>query len=109
MSWCFSLRGINCSLRASFRPYFEHQSEPRINPYDVDPVAIVPREHMTPNLAEGRIVLDIGDDRYWLMPRDLSARTLFFTMRHGVSQMDSKKFRVGRRFRNVLDPRAGNS
>ena len=71
------------------------------------PVAIVPREQMTPNLAEGRIVLDIGNDRYWLMPRDLSARTLFFTMRHGVSQMDSKKFRVGRRFRNVLDPERG--
>jgi 6-phosphofructokinase 1 len=71
------------------------------------PVAIVPREHMTPNLAEGRIVLDIGDDRYWLMPRDLSARTLFFTMRHGVSQMDSKKFRVGRRLRNVLDAERG--
>lgn len=71
------------------------------------PVAIVPREHMTPNLAEGRIVLDIGDDRYWLMPRDLRSRTLFFTMRHGVSQMDSKKFRVGRRFRNVLDPVQG--
>ena len=71
------------------------------------PVAIVPREQMTPNLAEGRIVLDIGDDRYWLMPRDLHARTLLFTMRHGVSQMDSKKFRVGRRFRNVLDPERG--
>ncbi len=71
------------------------------------PVAIVPREHMTPNLTEGRIVLDIGDDRFWLMPRDLSARTLFFTMRHGVSQMDSKKFRVGRRLRNVLDPQQG--
>lgn len=71
------------------------------------PVAIVPREHMTPNLAEGRIVLDIGNDRYWLMPKDLSARTLLFTMRHGVSQMDSKKFRVGRRFRNVLDPERG--
>ena len=71
------------------------------------PVAIVPREHMTPNLAEGRIVLDIGNDRYWLMPRDLRARTLFFTMRHGVSRMDSKKFRVGRRFRNVLDPERG--
>ena len=27
-------------------------------------MAIVPREHMTPNLAEGRIVLDIGNDRY---------------------------------------------
>ena len=71
------------------------------------PVAIVPREHMTPNLAEGRIVLDIGNDRYWLMPRDLSGRTLFLTMRHGVSQMDSKKFRVGRRFNNVLDPEQG--
>ena len=71
------------------------------------PVAIVPREHMTPNLTEGRIVLDIGDDRFWLMPRDLRARTLFFTMRHGVSQMDSKKFRVGRRLRNVLDPHQG--
>ncbi len=71
------------------------------------PVAIVPRDHMTPNLAEGRIVLDIGNDRYWLMPRDLTGRTLFLTMRHGVSKMDSKKFRVGRRFRNVLDPERG--
>jgi 6-phosphofructokinase 1 len=62
---------------------------------------------MTPNLAEGRIVLDIGDDRFWLMPRDLSGRTLFFTMRHGISQVESKKFRVGRRLRNVLDPERG--
>ena len=71
------------------------------------PVAIVPREHMTPNLAEGRIVLDLGDDRFWLMPRDLSGRTLFFTMRHGVSQIESKKARVGRRLANVLDPERG--
>ncbi len=71
------------------------------------PVAIVPREHMTPNLAEGRIVLDIGNDQYWLMPKDLHDRTLFLTMRHGVSQMDSKKFRVGRRFSNILDPERG--
>jgi 6-phosphofructokinase 1 len=78
-----------------------------IKPTRRRPVAIVPREHMTPNLAEGRIVLDIGNDQYWLMPRDLSDRTLFFTMRHGVSQVDSKKFRVGRRFRNVLDPERG--
>jgi 6-phosphofructokinase 1 len=78
-----------------------------IKPTRRRPVAIVPREHMTPNLAEGRIVLDIGNDRYWLMPRDLSGRTLILTMRHGVSQMDSKKFRVGRRFSNVLDPERG--
>jgi 6-phosphofructokinase 1 len=71
------------------------------------PVAIVPRIHMTPNLAEGRIVLDIGDDRFWLMPRDLHERTLFLTMRHGISQVDSKKCRVGRRLRNVLDSERG--
>lgn len=71
------------------------------------PVAIVPRQHMTPSLAEGRIVLDIGDDRYWLMPRDLSGRTLLFTMRHGISTVESKKFRVGRRLRNVLDTERG--
>lgn len=71
------------------------------------PVAIVPRDQMTPHLVEGRIVLDIGDDRYWLMPRDLGDRTLLFTMRHGVSQVDSKKFRVGRRLKNVLDPERG--
>ena len=71
------------------------------------PVAIVPRPNMTPNLAEGRIVLDIGDDRFWLMPRDLSGRTLFLTMRHGISQVESKKFRVGRRLLNVLDPERG--
>ncbi len=71
------------------------------------PVSIVPREQMTPHLAEGRIVFDIGNDRYWLMPRDLREHTLFFTMRHGISQMDSKKFRVGRRLPNVLDPERG--
>ncbi|MCA9473453.1 MAG: 6-phosphofructokinase [Nitrospirales bacterium] len=71
------------------------------------PVAIVPREHMTPNLTEGRIILDLGDNRYWLMPRDLHDRTLFFTMRHGISRLDSKKYRVGRRFQNELDPDRG--
>ena len=73
------------------------------------PVAIVSRPHMTPTLAEGRIVLDIGDDRFWLMPRDLSGRTLLLTMRHGISQVESKQFRVGRRLRNALDPERGIS
>lgn len=67
------------------------------------PVAIVPREHLTPQLAEGRIVLDLGDDRFWLLPRDLTGRTLLFTMRHGVSRVESKTHRVGRRLANVLD------
>ena len=71
------------------------------------PVAIVPRAHLTPQLAEGRIVLDLGDDRFWLLPRDLTDRTLFFTMRHGVSQTESKTHRVGRRLANVLDPERG--
>ena len=71
------------------------------------PVAIVPRAHLTPQLAEGRIVLDLGDDRFWLLPRDLTDRTLFFTMRHGVSQIESKTHRVGRRLANVLDQERG--
>ncbi len=71
------------------------------------PVAIVPRAHLTPQLAEGRIVLDLGDDRFWLLPRDLAGRTLFFTMRHGISRVESKTHRVGRRLANVLDPERG--
>ncbi|MBD0305907.1 MAG: 6-phosphofructokinase [Nitrospiraceae bacterium] len=71
------------------------------------PVAIVPREHLTPQLAEGRIVLDLGHDRFWLLPRDLSDRTLLFTMRHGVSRVESKTRRVGCRLANVLDPDRG--
>ena len=71
------------------------------------PVAIVPRAHLTPQLAEGRIVLDLGDDRFWLLPRDLSGRTLLFTMRHGVSRVESKTHRVGRRLANVLDAERG--
>ncbi|MBA2485270.1 MAG: hypothetical protein H0V35_04090, partial [Nitrospira sp.] len=71
------------------------------------PVAIVPRAHLTPQLAEGRIVLDLGDDRFWLLPRDLADRTLFFTMRHGVSEVESKTHRVGRRLANVLDTERG--
>jgi 6-phosphofructokinase 1 len=71
------------------------------------PVAIVPRAHLTPQLAEGRIVLDLGDDRFWLLPRDLSDRTLLFSMRHGVSQTESATYRVGRRLANVLDPERG--
>jgi 6-phosphofructokinase 1 len=71
------------------------------------PVAIVPRAQLTAQLAEGRIVLDLGDDRFWLLPRDLRERALLFTMRHGVSQVESKTHRVGCRLANVLDPQRG--
>ncbi len=71
------------------------------------PVAIVPRAHLTPQLAEGRIVLDLGDDRFWLLPRDLSGRTLLFAMRHGISRVESGTYRVGRRLANLLDPERG--
>lgn len=71
------------------------------------PVAIVPRAQLTPQLAEGRIVLDLGDDRFWLLPRDLTERALLFTMRHGVSQVESKTHRVGCRLANVLDQERG--
>src|SRR6476469_9433585 len=71
------------------------------------PVAIVPRVQLTPQLAEGRIVLDLGDDRFWLLPRDLADRTLLFTMRHGISRVESKTHRVGRRLSNQLDEERG--
>ena len=54
-------------------------------------------------------MLDLGDDRFWLLPRDLSDRALLFTMRHGVSRVESKSRRVGRRLANVLDPDRGMS
>jgi 6-phosphofructokinase 1 len=71
------------------------------------PVAIVPRAQLTPELAEGRIVLDLGDDRFWLLPRDLTERALLFAMRHGVSGVESKTHRVGCRLANVLDQDRG--
>lgn len=71
------------------------------------PVAIVSRAQLTPELAEGRIVLDLGDDRFWLLPRDLTERALLFAMRHGVSQVESKTHRVGCRLANVLDQDRG--
>ncbi|MEQ1562728.1 MAG: hypothetical protein ABL935_04960, partial [Nitrospiraceae bacterium] len=71
------------------------------------PVAIVPRAQLTPQLVEDRIVLDLGEDRFWLLPRDLTGRTLLFTMRHGVSRVESSTYRVGRRLANVLDPERG--
>jgi len=71
------------------------------------PVAIVSRPQLTPQLAAGRIILDLGDDRFWLLPRDLSERALLFTMRHGVSSADSKTHRVGCRLANVLDREKG--
>ncbi|MCG3116230.1 MAG: 6-phosphofructokinase [Candidatus Manganitrophus sp. SA1] len=67
------------------------------------PVAIVPRTQLTPQLAEGRIVLDLGDDRFWLLPRNLTGRSLLFTMRHGVSRIESKTHRVGCRLANTLE------
>ena len=71
------------------------------------PVAIVPRNQLTPQLAEGRIVLDLGDERFWLLPRDLADRTLLFTMRHGISRVESKTHRVGCRLANQLDEERG--
>ena len=71
------------------------------------PVAIVPRSQLTPQLAEGRIVLDLGDDRFWLLPRDWRSATVLFTMRHGISRVESKTHRVGRRLANQLDQERG--
>lgn len=71
------------------------------------PEAIVPRQHLTAHLTDSRTVIGLGEDRFWLMPRDLTNRTLLFTMRHGISQMESKTHRVGCRFANRLDPERG--
>lgn len=73
------------------------------------PAAIVPRDQLTPHLIEGRIVIDLGDDRFWLLPKGLNHRSLLFTMRHGLSRVDSGKYRVGRRLDNVLDREKGIS
>jgi len=78
-----------------------------LKPTQRRPVAIVPRTQLTPQLTEGRIVLDLGDERFWLLPRDLGDRTLLFTMRHGISQVESKTHRVGRRLANQLDQERG--
>lgn len=71
------------------------------------PVAIVPRSQLTPQLIGDRIVLDLGDDRFWLLPRDLSGRAVLFALRHGVSRVESGRYRVGRRLANPLDSERG--
>jgi 6-phosphofructokinase 1 len=76
-------------------------------PLQQRPVAIVPRAHLTSQLVKGRIVMDLGDDRYWLVPRDLTGRALLFALRHGVSRVESGTYRVGRRLPNTLDPDRG--
>ncbi|MEK7351006.1 MAG: 6-phosphofructokinase, partial [Nitrospirota bacterium] len=78
-----------------------------LKPTQRRPVAIVPRSQLTPQLAEGRIVLDLGNEQFWLLPRDLGDRTLLFTMRHGISRVESKTHRVGRRLANQLDQERG--
>jgi len=78
-----------------------------LKPTQRRPVAIVPRAQLMPQLAEGRIVLDLGNEQFWLLPRDLGDRTLFFTMRHGISRVESKTHRVGRRLANQLDQERG--
>jgi 6-phosphofructokinase 1 len=78
-----------------------------LKPTQRRPVAIVPRMQLTPQLADGRIVLDLGNEQFWLLPRDLGDRTLLFTMRHGISRVESKTHRVGRRLANQLDPERG--
>ncbi len=71
------------------------------------PTAIISREHLTSHLAEGRILLDLGNDRFWLLPRDLTGRSILFAMRHGQSVVESKTHRVGRRLANFLNPQEG--
>src|SRR5579863_506684 len=73
-----------------------------LKPLQRRPVAVVPRAHLTAQLVEGKIVIDLGNDRYWLLPRDLSGRTLLFTLRHGVSRVESGTHRVGRSLANCL-------
>ncbi|GKS64797.1 hypothetical protein YTPLAS72_21010 [Nitrospira sp.] len=93
--------------RGSLQPLLRTTIGAATKPTSRRPVAIVPRAQLTPTLAEGRIVLELGDDRFWLLPRALGNRTLFLTMRHGVSQVDSKTHRVGCRLPNQLDRERG--
>ncbi|MFZ5863309.1 MAG: 6-phosphofructokinase [Nitrospirota bacterium] len=78
-----------------------------VKPIRRRPVAIVPRAQLTPQLIGDRIVLDLGDERFWLLPRNLSGRSLLFALRHGVSRVESKTRRVGRRLANTLEPARG--
>lgn len=78
-----------------------------VKPVRRRPVAIVPRSQLTPQLIGDRIVLDLGDDRFWLLPRDLSGRAVLFALRHGVSRVESGTYRVGRRLANTLSPDRG--
>lgn len=78
-----------------------------VKPVRRRPVAIVPRAQLTPQLIGDRIVLDLGDDRFWLLPRDLTGRGLLFALRHGASRVESTVYRVGRRLANQLDPDRG--
>ena len=59
------------------------------------PVAIVPRRQLTRSSPKGESCSDLGDDRFWLLPRDLGDRTLFLTMRHGVSEVEARRASAG--------------
>lgn len=69
--------------------------------------AIVSRGDLAPGLIEGRVVLDLGNGKFLLLPRELRERSLLFTLRHGLSKVESGKYRVGRRLANTLDEAKG--
>jgi len=54
------------------------------------------------------MVIDLGEERFWLLPKVLP-RTLLFAMRHGLSEVDSKRYKVGRRLANLLDETQGKA
>jgi 6-phosphofructokinase 1 len=98
----------NCALaEGALAPLLRAPIGRTTKPIRRRPVAIVPRSQLTPELTGDRIVLDLGDDRFWLLPRDLAGRGLLFALRHGVSRVESGAYRVGRRLANTLDPDRG--
>ena len=106
-NWCSLPLGMLSSQQANWLHSYRMPIRSVQKPTHRRPVAIVPRAQLTPQLVEDRIVLDLGEDRFWLLPRDLTGRTLLFTMRHGISRVESGTYRVGRRLANVLDPERG--
>ncbi|MBI5428663.1 MAG: 6-phosphofructokinase [Nitrospinae bacterium] len=66
------------------------------------PRALVDRKDVTANLLEGKIVVDLPNDKLLLLPENLEGKTILSVLRHGASKGASSDYKIGSLYRNYL-------
>ncbi|CAI2719699.1 6-phosphofructokinase [Nitrospina watsonii] len=67
------------------------------------PRVLVDRNNVSASLLEGKIIVDLPNNKLLLLPEKLEERAILSVLRHGASKGNSSDYKIGCLYRNYLE------